>query len=66
MKELSVEKKQSSIEQRASHTALMAAIHRFIASNEEKPNFQGPDYLAKLFLPPKAKILLSLRGKGIA
>jgi methyltransferase (TIGR00027 family) len=59
MKKLSEEKKQSSIEQRASHTALMAAIHRFIASKEEKPNFQGPDYLAKVFLPPKAKILLS-------
>ncbi len=59
MKKLSEEKKQSSIEQRASRTAMMAAIHRFIASKEEQPNFQGPDNLAKLFLPPKAKILLS-------
>ena len=50
MKELSKEKKQSSIEQRASRTAMMAAIHRFIASKEEQPNFQGPDNLAKLFL----------------
>ena len=49
MKELSEEKKQSSIEQRASRTAMMAAIHRFMASKEENPNFQGPDDLAKLF-----------------
>ena len=59
MKELSEEKKQSSIEQRASRTAMMAAIHRFMASKEENPNFQGPDDLAKLFLPPKAKFFLS-------
>ena len=59
MKKRPEEKQQPNIEQRASHTAMMAAIHRFIASKEEKPNFQGPDYLAKVFLPPKAKILLS-------
>jgi len=59
MNERSEEKKQSNIEQRASHTAMMAAIHRFIASKEEQPNFQGPDNLATLFLPAKAKILLS-------
>ena len=59
MKELSEDKKQSSIEQRASRTAMMAAIHRFMASKEENPNFQGPDNLAKVFLPPQAKFFLS-------
>ncbi|MHC4640989.1 MAG: hypothetical protein ACYS32_05040 [Planctomycetota bacterium] len=49
MKELSEEKKQSSIEQRASRTAMLAAIHRFMASKEEHPTFQGPDNLAELF-----------------
>ncbi len=59
MEELSEEKKQSSIAQKASRTAMMAAIHRFMASKEEHPNFQGPDNLAKLFLPPKARFFLS-------
>lgn len=59
MKKLSEKNKLSSIEQRASRTAMMAAIYRFLASKEEHPNFQGPDNLAKLFLPPKAKFFLS-------
>jgi methyltransferase (TIGR00027 family) len=59
MKARSEEKKQSNIEQRASRTAMMAAIHRFLASKEERPYFQGPDHLAMLFLPPKAKFFLS-------
>lgn len=58
MKKLSEKKKKSSIEQRASRTAMLAAIHRFMASKEENPNFRGPDNLAKLFLPPIAKIFL--------
>jgi len=40
MKEPSEETKQSSIEQRASRTAMMAVIHRFMASKEEHPNFK--------------------------
>ena len=59
MKTQSNKKKQSSIEQRASGTAMMAAIHRFLASKEEQPYFRGPDHLARLFLPPKVKFLLS-------
>ena len=59
MKGISNEKKQATIEQRASRTAMMAAIHRFLASKEEHPNFQGPDHLAALFLPLKAKFFLS-------
>lgn len=51
--------KQSSIEERASRTAMMAAIHRFLASKEELPHFRGPDHLAMLFLPPKVKFFLS-------
>ena len=58
MRTFSEEKKQANIEQRASRTAMMAAIHRFLASKEEHPNFQGPDHLAALFLPPKAKFFL--------
>ncbi len=59
MKEPVEEKKQSSVEKRASDTAMFAAIHRFISSLEEHPNFKGPDYLAKLFVPSKAKFFLS-------
>lgn len=59
MQDHSKDKNMSSIEQRASHTALMAAIHRFIASKEERPSFQGPDALSRLFLPPKANFFLS-------
>ena len=59
MKEPAEEKKQSSVEKRASDTAMFAAIHRFISSLEEHPNFRGPDHLAKLFVPAKDKFFLS-------
>ena len=59
MKVPAEEKKQSSVEKRASDTAMFAAIHRFISSLEEHPNFKGPDHLAKLFVPSKAKFSLS-------
>ena len=59
MKEPAEEKKQSSVEKRASDTAMFAAIHRFISSLEERPNFKGPDHLAKLFVHSKAKFFLS-------
>lgn len=49
----------SSVEKRASDTAMFAAIHRFISSLEEHPDFKGPDHLARLFVPSKAKFLLS-------
>lgn len=52
-------KNKSSIEHRASHSALMAAIYRYLASREEGSYFQGPDSLSELFLPPKAKFFLS-------
>lgn len=44
---------------KASQTALMAAIHRYLATTEEDPQFKGPDHLAKIFLPGKVKFLLS-------
>lgn len=47
------------IKTRASNTALMAAIYRFLASKERRPGFTGPDHLAYLFLPAKAKFFLS-------
>ena len=53
------EKLQPSVEKRASDTAMFAAIHRFMSSLEERPDFKGPDHLAKLFVPTKAKFLLS-------
>jgi methyltransferase (TIGR00027 family) len=59
MKEPAEEKKQSSVEKRASDTAMFAAIHRFISSLEEHPHFKGPDHLAKLFVPSKDKFFLS-------
>ena len=49
------------IEKRASETAMFAAIHRHLAYKEEDPSFQGPDYLAKLFLPGKARFFLSFK-----
>lgn len=58
MKEPFEDEKQLSIEQRPSNTAMFAAINRFIASKEKHPDFKGPDYLAKLFLPPRVKIKL--------
>lgn len=54
MKALSEGKKLSGIEQRASRTAMMAAIHRFLASKEEQSHFQGPDHFAMVFLPPRS------------
>ena len=59
MKAFSKKKKQANIEQRASRTAMMAAIHRFLASKEEQPHFRGPDHLATIFLSPKVKFFLS-------
>ena len=59
MKRPAEDKKQSSVEKRASDTAMFAAIHRFISSLEEHPNFKGPDHLAKLFVPSKTKFFLS-------
>lgn len=50
----------SRVASKASHTALMAAIHRFNATKESKEDFVGPDHLAYLFLPLKAKFFLSL------
>lgn len=44
---------------KASHTALMASIHRFMATKELRNEFIGPDELAFIFLPPKAKFFLS-------
>ena len=59
MKEPAEENKQSSVEKRASDTAMFAAIHRFISSLEEHPDFKGSDHLAKLFVPSKTKFFLS-------
>lgn len=53
-------KQNNRIEHKASHTALMAAIHRFMATKEKNPDFVGPDKLAYIFLPPKAKFFLSI------
>ncbi len=63
------------IETKASHTALMAALYRFLATREERLGFNGPDELAYMFLPSKARFFLSfgffrrlfkekLHGKG--
>ena len=46
---------------KASHTALMAAIHRFIATKEKDSYFKGSDELARIFLPAKVRFLLSFR-----
>lgn len=47
------------VEIKASHTALMAAIYRFLATKEKSHTFSGPDFMAKMFLPSKAKFFLS-------
>jgi methyltransferase (TIGR00027 family) len=47
------------IESKASHSAFMAAIYRFLANKEERQGFRGPDHLAYLFLPSKARFFLS-------
>lgn len=44
---------------KASKTALMAAIHRFLAHKEK--DFQGPDDMAKIFLPGKVRFFLSFK-----
>ena len=44
---------------KASKTALMAAIHRFLAYKEK--DFQGPDDMTKIFLPRKVRFLLSFK-----
>ena len=53
-------KQNNRIENKASHTALMAAIHRFMATKEKDSDFIGSDNLAYIFLPPKAKFFLSI------
>lgn len=47
------------IDTQASHTALMAAIYRYLASKESRSGFKGPDHLAYMFLPSKARFFLS-------
>ena len=49
------------IEKKASETAMFAAIHRHLAFKEEDPSFQGPDHMARLYLPGKARFFLSLK-----
>jgi O-methyltransferase involved in polyketide biosynthesis len=34
------------VDEKASHTALIAAIYRFLASKERRPGFTGPDDMA--------------------
>ncbi len=46
------------IETKASHTALMGAIHRFIATKDKRLRDLGQDNLAHIFMPPKAKFFL--------
>lgn len=46
---------------KASKTALMAAIHRFLATKEEHSEFKGQDHLATIFLPGKVKFFLSFK-----
>jgi len=48
------------IDTQASHTALMAAIYRYLASKESRTGFKGPDHMAHMFLPAKARFFLSL------
>jgi methyltransferase (TIGR00027 family) len=61
VKEIQKETHETSIEKRASETAMFAAIHRYIAFKENNPSFQGPDHLSKLFLPPAARFFLSFK-----
>ena len=61
MKPMEDSKNQSRIEKKASETAMFAAIHRFVASREANPDFQGPDQLSRFFLPPAARFLLSFK-----
>ncbi len=50
--------KQNRIEHNASHTALMAVIYRFLATKETRQDFIGPDNLAYIFMPSKARFFL--------
>jgi methyltransferase (TIGR00027 family) len=61
VKELQKGKNKSKTEKRASETAMFAAIHRFVATKEENPAFQGPDLLSRIFLPPVARFFLSFK-----
>ncbi|NPD46136.1 MULTISPECIES: SAM-dependent methyltransferase [unclassified Lentimicrobium] len=47
------------VEKKASHTALMASIYRFLATKDKRSDSVGCDNLARVFLPPKAKFFLS-------
>lgn len=47
------------INNKASRTALIAAIYRFLASKERRSGFKGPDHMAYMFLPLKARFFLS-------
>ena len=49
------------IEKKASETAMFAAIHRHIAYKEGDPSFKGPDHMARLFVPGRAKFFLSFK-----
>ena len=51
-------KENKRIENKASHTALMAAIYRFLATKDKRIKDGGSDNLAYIFLPPKAKFFL--------
>ena len=66
MKELSENKKHSNIGKRASRTAMLAAIHRFMASRKEHPTFRGPDNLAELFFLPLPRFFCPVRILVIA
>jgi len=47
------------INDKASHTALIAAVYRYLASREQRPGLPGPDNMAYVFLPLKARFFLS-------
>ena len=49
------------IEKKASETAMFAAMHRHLAYKEEDPSFKGPDHMARLFVPGRAKFFLSFK-----
>lgn len=46
------------IDQKASRTAMFAAIYRYMATKEANPAFRGPDHLAQLFLPARVRFYL--------
>ena len=55
------EKYKSRVLEKASHTALMATVYRFLATKDKRKQFRGPDNLAQVFLPPKAGFFLSFK-----